>query len=81
MRREASQVCHRSCGRIEQVTIFIDNDMRARHLLRPIRACATDEQYREVVSAVKDALQSAFDLGFKAAGGSIIEIAPVPSEQ
>lgn len=53
--------------------IFVDNDTRARHLLRPIRGCATDEQYREVVSAVKDALQSAFDLGFKAAGGTIID--------
>lgn len=41
-------------------------DTRARQLLRPIRGCATDEQYQEVVSAVKEALQSAFNLGFEA---------------
>lgn len=50
---------------------LFDHDRTARACLRPIRGCATDEQYRDVVAQVREALQNAFDLGFKAAGGTV----------
>jgi hypothetical protein len=51
--------------------MIFDHDRIARDCLRPIRGCATDEQWRDVVAQVRDALQESFDLGFKAAGGEI----------
>ena len=57
------------------------HEMIARECLRPIRGCATDQQYREVVDSVTEALQRAFDLGFKAAGGSIYPLNEDPSGQ
>jgi hypothetical protein len=44
----------------------------AQKCLRPIRACATDEQYQDAVANILSALSDAFDAGFKAAGGSMI---------
>jgi len=55
--------------------------MIAMECLRPIRGCATDQQYGEVVDSVTEALQRAFDLGFKAAGGSIHPLNEDPSGQ
>jgi hypothetical protein len=58
-----------------------DHDTKARECLRPIRGCATDEQWRDVLACTKQALQDAFDLGFRAAGGSVASTSPPAQRQ
>jgi hypothetical protein len=56
-----------------------DHDTLARQCLRYIRGALTDEQYQEAHGLITAALQDRFDLGFKAAGGSIVDLHVMPN--
>lgn len=48
-----------------------DPDIVVRQCLRGVRGAITDEQYVDSQKRIREAIQNAFDLGFKAAGGQI----------
>lgn len=51
-----------------------DPDEVVRQCLRGVRGAITDEQYVDAQSRIREAIQNAFDLGWKAAGGSIFDL-------
>jgi hypothetical protein len=53
-------------------TSFKDPEDVCRQCLRGVRAAITDDQYIDAIGRIMSAIQDAFDLGHKAAGGSIV---------
>lgn len=47
----------------------MDADAVAREIARPVRGCATDEQWRELIEAIAAELRRAHDAGLERAAG------------